>query len=790
MIDEASATDKTARRSQLTSADGIVTVAGVFLPGPPLPSVGAFMRRLLAARFACALAAAVFLLATPFLEAGAARAETAPGVNASGLTDAEIETRIADLLGRMTLEEKIGQMFSQGWDPGFDERLVAEGRVGMVSTVEEPAEMARLQRLARSSRLGIPLIFARDALHGYRTLAPVPLGLAASFDAETIRAAGRITGLEASSQGLHLSFSPMIDVTRDPRWGRVVEGPGEDPFLARLFARSMVEGLASGGLRATLKHFVGYGAVRAGRDYAEAEISIPALHDLHLPPFRAGIDAGAQIVMAAFSVLNGVPVTADRRLLTDLLRKRWGFDGIVVSDWDAVRELMPHGVAGTRAEAVEKAVMAGIDVEMAGGLYPEQLPGLVASGRVPMARIDEAVTRVLRVKYRFGLFDPAKTPVVDPAVAATAMATPAIRAVAREAARRSIILLKNDGGRLPLTHPPKRIAVIGGAATDAGDLMGSWGAKGDRADVALFFDALRDRLAPTGARVRFAAGCDDACLKTDGFAAAEALAKRSDLVVALLGEPWYMTAESTSRTRLGLPNHQEDLLDRLAATGKPIVLIVLAGRPMVMGEAWPKAQAIVYAFSPGTMGGEALVDVLTGAANPSARLPMSLPRAVGQIPITYDVLPTGRPPSPGDTLSARYLDEEVTPFLPFGYGLSYTRFAYSDLAVETPKVAIDGVARFQVRVTNTGARAGREIVQLYVHDVVASRSRPLRQLKGIATVDLAPGEAKVVTIAVPVADLGFSDDDGTRVIEPGRFDVFVGGSSAATLGAAFEVVGK
>jgi len=720
------------------------------------------------------------------------RAETPVAVNASGLSDAEIESRITDLLGRMTLEEKIGQMFSNGWGPEFDEGEVSKGRVGMVSTVEEPAVMARLQRLARGSRLGIPLIFARDALHGYRTLAPVPLGLAATFDAETIRAVGRITGREASSQGLHLTFSPMIDVTRDPRWGRVVEGSGEDPFLAALFSRAMVEGLASGGLRATLKHFVGYGAVRAGRDYAEAEISTPTLADLHLPPFRAGIDAGAQIVMAAFSVLNGVPVTADHRLLTDLLRKEWGFDGIVVSDWDAVRELMPHGVAGSRAEAVEKAVMAGIDVEMAGGLYREQLPGLVASGRVPMARIDEAVRRVLRVKFRFGLFDRARTPEVDPAVAARAMATPEIRAVALEAARRSIILLKNEGGPdaglLPLIRPPKRIAVIGAAAMDAGDLMGSWGAKGDRADVTLFADALRDRLAPKGVRVRHAEGCDDACLKSEGFETAVGLAKRSDLVVAVLGEPWYMTAESTSRTRLGLPNRQQALLDRLAATGKPVVLIVLAGRPMVMVDAWPKARAILYAFSPGTMGGEALVDVLTGAVDPSGRLPMSLPRAVGQIPITYDLLPTGRPPSPGDTLAARYLDEETTPFLPFGHGLSYTRFAYSDLAVETPRVPLDGVARVSVTVTETGARAGREIVQLYVHDVVASRSRPLRQLKGIAVVDLEPGEAKRVTIAVPVAELGFADDDGHRVIEPGRFDVFVGGSSAATLTAAFEVV--
>jgi len=706
----------------------------------------------------------------------------------SGLGAAEIERRIDALLARMTLDDKIGQMSADGWDGDFDDRAIREGRLGLLSGVETPAEAARLQTLARGSRLGIPLIFARDALHGYRTLAPVPLGLAASFDPEIVATAGRFTGLEATSQGMHLTFSPMVDLTRDPRWGRVVEGPGEDPHLARLFARSMVEGLAAGGLQATLKHFVGYGAVRAGRDYAEAEISVPTLHDLHLPPFRAGLAAGAQVVMASFSVLNGVPVTADRRLLDGLLRRRWGFDGVVISDWDAVRELMPHGVAGNPAEAVEKAVTAGIDMDLASKLYAKELPKLVASGRVPEARIDEAVRRILRVKFRFGLFDEAVTPVVDPKAAAVAAATPEIRAAALETSRRSIVLLKNDRELLPLVRPPKRIAVIGAAARDASDLMGSWGAKGEEKDVPLFLDEFRARMARAGSEVRFSPGCDDACVKTAGFGRAVRAAERADLIVAVLGEPWYLTAESTSRTRLGLPNRQQALLDRLAATGKPIVLVVLAGRPMVMVDAWPKARAILYAFSPGTMGGRALVDVITGAVNPSARLPMSLPRSVGQLPFSYDMLPTGRPPKPDDDLSARYVDEEVTPFLPFGHGLSYTRFAYSDLALSTATARPGDTVGVAVTVRNTGARAGREIVQLYVHDVVASRSRPLRQLKGLARVDLAPGEAKRVTIDLAVDDLAYSDDDGRRVLEPGRIDVFVGGSSTATTTASFDLV--
>jgi beta-glucosidase len=707
--------------------------------------------------------------------------------NRSGLTAAEIEAKIDDLLARMTLDDKLGQMFADGWDTDFDDAEVREGRVGILSGVETAAEMARLQTLARASRLGIPLIFTRDSLHGYRTLGPVPLGLAASFDPEIVAAVGRMTGREASGQGMHLTFSPMIDLTRDPRWGRVVEGAGEDPFLTRLYTRAMVNGLAEGGLQATLKHFVGYGAVRAGRDYAEAELSTPTLHDLHLPPFRAGLDAGAQIVMAAFSVLNGVPVTADRRLLTDLLRGDWGFDGVVVSDWDAIRELMPHGVAATRTEAAFKAVTAGIDVDLASGLYREQLPGLVAAGRVPMARIDEAVRRVLRVKYRFGLFDPAVTPAVDPVAAERAWATPEARATALEAARRSIVLLKNDGGLLPLARPPKQIAVIGAAARDAGDLMGSWGAKAERADTPLFLDELKARLKPFGTRVTFAEGCDDACTKTAGFKHAVRVAARADVVVAVLGEPWYLTAESTSRTRLGLPNHQQALLDRLAATGRPIVLVTLAGRPMAMGEALARSRAVVYAFSPGTMGAPALVDVLTGAISPSGRLPMSLPRAVGQLPFSYDMLPTGRPPSPGDDLAARYVDEAVTPLLPFGHGLSYTTFAYEGLRLAAERVGPGDTVRAEVTVRNTGARAGREIAQLYVRDVVASRSRPLRQLKGVARVDLAPGEAKRIVIDLPVEELAFSDEAGRRVLEPGRFEVWVGGSSDATLSTSFDL---
>ena len=703
-----------------------------------------------------------------------------------GTPAAAIETAIADLLARMTLEEKIGQMVMTGWGAEFDEAAVAGGRVGIVSSVDDPALMVRYQALARASRLAIPLIFARDAIHGYRTLMPVPLGLAATFDPAIVEAAARVAGEESAAAGLHIVLGPMVDLSRDPRWGRVVEGPGEDVFLARTFAARSVKGLKAGGVAATLKHFVGYGAVRAGRDYAEADLSAPTLADLYLPPFRAGLDAGAEMVMAAFSVLNGVPVTANRRLLDDLLRRDWRFDGIVVSDWDAIRELMPHGVAATRTEATEKAVLAGIDVDMASGFYTAELPGLVAAGRVPIARIDEAVARVLRVKARLGLFDPARRD-ADPAAYEHATATPAQRDTAREAARRSIVLLKNDRDLLPLDRPAKRIAVIGAAAADAGDMMGAWGAMARREETPILLDELKRRLGALGAEVSFAAGCDDACTTSDGFAEAEATARAADLVVAVLGEPWYLTAESTSRTRLGLPGHQQALLDRLKATGRPVVLVTLAGRAMTMADALARADAALYVFSPGTMGAPAIVDVLLGETNPSGRLPMSLPRAVGQIPIAYDVLPTGRPFSPGDTLASRYVDEAVTPLLPFGFGLSYTTFAHTDVTVSAPIVGPADTIRIEATVTNTGRRAGREIAQLYVRDPVAAVSRPPRRLHGLARVDLAPGEGKRIAFDLPVADLAFHDFDGRRVLEPGRFEVGVGGSSEVPLTAAFEL---
>lgn len=748
-------------------------------------------RRLLAVLTPLAITLAAMLTSLPPITRSAP-ALAAEASTVSGPRDPAIEAKIADIVSRMTLEEKVGQMSMGSWSATFDESEIDRGLIGAMANMPDAATMAKFQALARAARHGIPLIFARDIIHGYRTLFPVPLGLAASFDERVWETAAELTGREAGAQGVNLAFGPMIDISRDPRWGRVVEGPGEDPFLARGFAAASVRGLAKAGLGATLKHFVGYGAVRAGRDYAEADLSTPLLRDVYLAPFKAGLEAGAPVIMAAFNALNGVPLPANKRMLTDLLKTEWGFDGFVISDWDSVRELLNHGVAGNGAQAAERAVMAGLDMEIAGHFFRDNLPELVRSGRVPMTRIDDAVTRILRTKFRLGLYDPAETrrdP--DATQAEAALARPETRAAARDLARRSIVLLKNRDEILPLAKTTKRIAVIGAAARDASDHMGAWGALGLRTDAPVVYEELKRRVGPT-TTLTYAEGCDDECTETGGFNRAVATAEKADLVIAVLGEPWFMTAESTSRTRIGLPNHQQALFDRLARTGKPIVLVVFAGRPMVLTEAASKARAVLYAFSPGTMGGPALVDILMGEANPSARLPMTMPRHLGQVPLAYDDLPTGRPKGldEDDDLWSRYIDEENTPLYPFGWGLSYSRFAYTDLTLGAPTLGRGDTLVAEASVTNRSDRAGREIVQLYVHQRVATRSRPLRQLKAIAVVDLASRETKRVRLTVPVAELGFHDDDGAYRIEPGTFDVYVGGSSLARLSGAVTLLGE
>ncbi|WP_375461475.1 glycoside hydrolase family 3 N-terminal domain-containing protein [uncultured Enterovirga sp.] len=694
----------------------------------------------------------------------------------------EVESRVEALLARMTLDEKVGQLNLTPNNPAFDIAEIRNGHVGGVLAFTEAPAITAAQTAARESRLGIPLLVGLDVLHGLRTMFPLALAESASFDPALARATAEAAAREAKAVGFNWTFAPMADLARDPRWGRIIEGFGEDPLLGRLFTAARVEGFRAGGLATTLKHFVGYGAATGGRDYDATEIPRRDLFDSYLPPFRAGILAGAESVMSAFTTLNGIPATASRNLLTGILRERWGWDGFVVSDWWAIVQLVDHGVAASPAEAAMKAILAGVDMDMADGLYRAHLARAVRDGLVPETVVTEAARRVLRAKFRMGLFEQPPPALVDSPVPSEAS-----RALSRRAAQDTMVLLRNVGS-LPLQPASgRRIALVGGLAETPRALVGPHEALAIWADGISARQGLADRAGRSGATLAFSPGCDAACGTRDGFEAAIETAKGADLVIAVLGETEEITGEGGSRAHLTLPGLQAELLARLVETGKPVVLVLVAGRPIELGPIVDRLGAVLMAWFPGTEGGHALADILFGDAEPSAKLPVSWPRTVGQVPIRYDRLPTGRPPEAGNRYTLRYSDETLAPLFPFGFGLGYTSFALSDLLVTTPSITKSGVLDVKVRITNTGARAGREVVQLYVRQPVASVSRPLRQLKAFEKVALSPGESRIVSLRVPAAELGYHDDDGSYVVEPGPFQVFVGSSSDATLSGAFEV---
>jgi beta-glucosidase len=700
------------------------------------------------------------------------------------LTFDQIDRRVDELLGRMTLEEKIGQLNLVSNDPQFRYEHVRAGRVGAVINFNNARDIAEAQKVARQSRLGIPLIFGLDVLHGFRTMFPVPLAETATFNPDLARMAGEWSAREAAYVGLQWTYAPMADVSRDPRWGRIVEGSGEDPHLGGVFAAARVEGLRAGGLATAVKHFAGYGAAAGGRDYDSTDIPPAEFRDTFLPPFSAAIEAGSETVMSAFNALNGVPATANSWLLTGILRKEWGFNGFVVSDWAAIHELIAHGVAADGGEAARKAFLAGVDMDLGGGLYDRHLADEVRAERVPIAAIDAAVRRVLRVKFRMGLFERADT---DPARVDAIFPTPESRRAARAVARESIVLLQNDGGILPLAAGTRSIAVVGALANSAKDQLGPHAARGHAEDTVTIVDSLRRRASAAGASVVYAAGCDAKCSSTDGFPEAVSAAKAADAVIAVLGEPEELSGEAASRTRLTLPGHQRELLDALAATGKPVVLVLVAGRPLELGIIPDKVPSILMAWFLGNEGGPAVAEVLFGDVNPSGKLPVTWPRTVGQIPIYYNRLPSGRPTRSDNRFTLNYIDESIRPLYPFGWGLSYTAFRFSDLAVTTPRLKASETAEVQVTITNEGPRAGQEVAQLYVRDPVASRSRPVRELKSFEKIALAPGESRVMRFRIPGRELGFHHDDGTYVVEPGMFQVWIGSNSLADLGGSFEV---
>ncbi|MBS1875113.1 MAG: glycoside hydrolase family 3 C-terminal domain-containing protein [Acidobacteria bacterium] len=710
------------------------------------------------------------------------------------------EARVEALLKRMTLDEKLGQM-SQSTElrAPLSEKNKAEirqGRWGSFLNAAGPAERVEAQRIAlKESRLGIPLIFGRDVIHGYRTVFPIPLGQAASWDPELIRQAARVAGREAARSGVHWTFAPMLDITRDPRWGRVAETLGEDPYLTSILGAAMVRGFQGGSIGAAdsiaacAKHYVGYGAAEGGRDYNTTWIPEIELRNVFLRPFDAARQAGVATFMSAFNSLNGVPTSGNEFTLRQVLRKEWKYDGMVVSDWESIREMIPHGYAADPADAAFKGLRGGVDMEMVSTTYFDHLKALIASGQVPMSWIDDGVRNILRLKLRMGLFDR------QPAGLAIA-ADPEGAAIARRIAAQSAVLLKNDSNTLPLTT--KTIAVIGPLADSPVDQMGAWVMDADPKEVRTPLAALRDRLGE--GRVHWARGLKSSRDQSrDGFAEALGAARASDVVLLFLGEEQILSGEAHSRAFLNLPGAQEALVEEVAKAGKPIVAVIMAGRPLTFPSVAAKSSAVLYAWHPGTMGGPALADVLFGDAVPSGRLPITFPRTVGQVPIHYAHMSTGRPPSEKELgipmgtpldprgFTSKYLDVDFTPEFPFGFGLSYTTFEYANLRLSSPSMSLAGSLTISADISNTGSRDAVETVQLYTRQLAASITRPVRELRAFRRVHLRAGEKQTVEFTLKASDLAFYNSKMQLAAEPGDFHVWVAPDSALGLQAAFKL---
>ena len=723
------------------------------------------------------------------------------------------EARFVDnLLQKMTLEEKLGQMsqipLNQKEDVSPDERIL-KGQVGSFLFITDAKEINRLQHLAvEKGRLHIPLIFGFDVIHGFRTIYPVPLALAASWDPAQAEEAQRMAAKEASAVGINWTFAPMVDIARDPRWGRIMEGAGEDPYLGSQMAAAQVRGFQGDKIGspehilACVKHFAGYGAAVGGRDYDSSSISDEELWNIYLPPFEAAVRAGSGSLMSAYMDLNGVPATGNRFLLHDVLREKWKFDGFVVSDWESVRSLTTHGFASGSQDAAVRAVNAGVDMEMTSHVFRDELAAAVKQGLVQQSTIDEAVRRILTAKYRLGLFT---SPYVASSRAETELVTPEQRQSARKAAERSAVLLRNEGRLLPLSKSLTSIAVIGPLADSQADITGSWSLATHPADAVTVFEGIR-KCFPSGTTINWAKGVEiervqpsifdpqypspKPVLKTDAerdaeFAHAIDLIKQSQVAVLVLGEAQTMSGERASRSTLTLPGRQQQLLEAAVATGKPIVLVLLNGRPLDITWASEHVPAILDAWYPGTEGGNAVADLLFGDANPGGKLPVSWPRSVGQVPIFYARTLTQIP----NALDTRYWDGSSAPLYPFGYGLSYTTFKMDDLKTESISVKAGSKLAVSIELQNTGGAAGDQVVQLYTHQRSGTASRPTRELKAFRRVSLKPGEKQTVTFALDTNDLGFWSPQTHRwSIEPGPFDLWVGADSSATQHTTFTVL--
>jgi beta-glucosidase len=718
---------------------------------------------------------------------------------------------IEALLSKMTLEEKVGQMniivgetivtgptMYTSTSDKFDE-LIKKGKITGLFNVYGAAYTKRLQQIAiEQSRLKIPLLFGADVIHGFKTVTPIPLGEAASWDLDAIERSARLTAKEASAAGINFNFAPMVDIARDPRWGRMSEGSGEDPYLGSLIAAARVKGYQGTDLKAAntvaacVKHFAAYGAAEAGRDYNTTDLSQRALFETYLPPYKAAIDAGAATMMSSFNEFDGIPATANKNLLTDILRNKWKFNGLIVSDYGSIGELRTHGVAANGPEAAKLALEAGTDMDMMSYLFLNEIPGMVESGKINIKYVDDAVRRVLTLKYDLGLFE-------DPYRYSNEQREKAdIRSqenfgIARDIAKRSIVLLKNNNQLLPIKKSVHSIAVIGPLADNKEDMNGSWSFFGEPQHPITILQGIKER-AGKDVNVLYHQGCDLYADGKDKFADAQSVAKQADVVIMAVGESAVMNGEGASRANIGLPGVQEDLVKAIVSTGRPVVVLLLNGRPLTIEWLNENVPAILDTWTLGSEAGHAVADVLFGDYNPAAKLPVTFPRSVGQVPIYYSHKNTGRPyygdykePLSQRIYQSKYRDEKNSPLYPFGYGLSYTTFEYSDITLNNAEIDMNGKLEASVTVTNKGSYDGEEVVQLYVRDLVGSVTRPVKELKGFRKIFLKVGEATKVTFTLTAQDLAFYRADMSWGAEPGSFEIYIGTNSDDVKKKSFEL---
>ncbi|WP_273272426.1 glycoside hydrolase family 3 N-terminal domain-containing protein [Roseivirga sp.] len=728
---------------------------------------------------------------------------TACKSSSSSSGNSEMDAFIDSLMNEMTVEEKAGQLtlYTSGWDvtgPVLRDDYMDElraGRAGNLFNAHTVDYATNLQRIAvEETRLGIPLLFGLDVIHGYKTTFPIPLAEAASWDMDIIEKSAHLAAKEAASAGVNWTYNPMVDIARDPRWGRIAEGSGEDPYLGGLIGAAKVRGIQGTDLSdpttilACVKHFAAYGASQAGRDYHTVDMSDRELRQNYLPPYKAALDAGATTVMTSFNEVDGVPASGNKYLMTEILRNEWGFDGFVVTDYTSINEMVPHGAVANLKEAAELAFNAGVQMDMQGGVYSQYIPELIEEGKIKESDLNDYVRQVLEMKYKLGLFeDPYRY--LNKEREQSTLYAQELMDHSLLAGKESIVLLKNEpAGKnsenlLPLSKNTRSVALIGPLADNQKDMLGTWHVAGDESKVVTLLEGIK-QTAPN-VRINYARGAGFNGNDKSGFAEAIAAARRSDVVVMAIGEDYTQSGEAASRTEIGLPGPQQELIEAIHALGKPVVAVVMAGRPLTINWIDENIPAVMNAWHLGTMSGKAIAETLFGDHNPGGKLTITFPKNVGQIPVYYNMKNTGRPFDANNKYTSKYLDVSNEPLYPFGYGLSYTTFEYSNLNLSSNELSAEGSITVNVTVKNTGKYQGKEVVQLYIRDLVGSVTRPVKELKGFEKISLAPGESKQVSFTITNKDLEFYTRDMTFKSEPGDFKVFVGTNSVETLEADF-----